>query len=142
MSRTALASYLLYRPDGTYATPAGISTTPADWELTPELQARITPATGCATFPEAPLNATGTPAKGATSFGRGDGRIDGHMHWMTFEYFGGRFHCGKPWDEFGIASRCRTARRSRARAAPRRCSRTSSTTATRLQPHDTRGYPY
>ena len=70
MQATALGRYLLYRPDGTYATPAGISATPADWELTPELQARITPATGCAEFPEAPLNATGTPAKGATEFGR------------------------------------------------------------------------
>ena len=26
------------------------------------------------------------------------------MHWMTFEYFGGRFHCGKPWHPFGIAA--------------------------------------
>ena len=24
------------------------------------------------------------------------------MHWMTYEYFGGRFHCGKPWDAYGI----------------------------------------
>src|SRR5687767_10990524 len=61
MQATALGRYLLYRPDGTFVTPTGVSATPADWELTKELQARITPATGCAEFPEAPLNATGTP---------------------------------------------------------------------------------
>ena len=24
------------------------------------------------------------------------------MHWMTFEYIGGNFHCGRPWHRYGI----------------------------------------
>ena len=24
------------------------------------------------------------------------------MHWMTFEYLGGNFHCGRPWSPYGI----------------------------------------
>ncbi len=24
------------------------------------------------------------------------------MHWMTYEYFGGDFHCGRPWHRYGI----------------------------------------
>ena len=53
------------------------------------------------------------------------------MHWMTYEYFGGKFHCGRPWHPYGIAARAaRLRRRSRARRAPRRRCRTPSTTAT------------
>src|SRR4051794_29503872 len=59
-------------------------------------QLRFVPATGCAVYPEAALSATGTPAKGNTSFGRVGGLVEGHMHWMTFEYLGGKFHCGRP----------------------------------------------
>src|SRR5690349_12543030 len=108
MQATALGRYLLYRPDGTYVTPGGISATPADWGMGADARTldgvpvTITPASGCAAFPEAPLNATGTPSRGATEFGRVGGVVDGHMHWMTYDYFGGRFHCGKPWDPFGI----------------------------------------
>jgi hypothetical protein len=43
-----------------------------------------------------------SPSKGATPFGSVGGFIDGHMHWMTFEYLGGNFDCGKPWDAYGI----------------------------------------
>jgi microsomal dipeptidase-like Zn-dependent dipeptidase len=62
----------------------------------------FSPTDGCAVFPEAELNVTGTPAKGSTSYGEVRGFIDGHMHWMTFEYLGGNFHCGKPWSPYGI----------------------------------------
>ena len=108
MQATALGRYLLYRPDGTFVTPAGVSAdagrlgVSVDAKTLTRRADHVTPATGCAEFPEAPLNATGTPSKGATEFGRVGGAIDGHMHWMTYEYFGGRFHCGKPWDAFGI----------------------------------------
>src|SRR5437763_1798551 len=47
---------------------------------------RVAPAQGCALYPEADLNATGTPAPGATSYGRVGGLVEGHMHWMTYEY--------------------------------------------------------
>ena len=43
-----------------------------------------------------------SPRKGETTYGEVQGLIDGHMHWMTFEYFGGNFHCGRPWDPYGI----------------------------------------
>ena len=31
------------------------------------------------------------------------GLLEGHLHAMAFEFLGGRVHCGKPWDERGIA---------------------------------------
>jgi hypothetical protein len=63
---------------------------------------RFTPASGCADYPEAQLDVTGTPARGSSPYGEVRGFMDGHMHWMTFEYLGGNFHCGKPWDRYGI----------------------------------------
>ncbi len=60
------------------------------------------PAKGCAVYPEAELGATGTPSRGSTSFGTVGGFLEGHMHWMTYEYLGGKFHCGKPWSPYGI----------------------------------------
>jgi hypothetical protein len=60
------------------------------------------PATGCAVFPEAELNATGTPGTGATSYSETRGLIDAHMHMMAFEFLGGDLHCGKPWSPYGI----------------------------------------
>src|SRR4051812_31992281 len=63
---------------------------------------KFTPATGCAVYPEAALDATGRPARSSTSFGRVGGLVEGHMHWMTFEYLGGQFHCGRPWHPYGI----------------------------------------
>ncbi len=62
------------------------------------------PAGGCAAYPEAELNASGTPARGAAPYAEVSGLIDGHMHWMTFEYIGGNFHCGGPWHRYGIPS--------------------------------------
>ena len=35
-------------------------------------------------------------------YGEVGGLVEGHMHWMTFEYLGGNFHCGRPWDPYGI----------------------------------------
>src|SRR2546423_46524 len=63
---------------------------------------RFVPASGCAVYPEASLDATGRPAKGDTTFGQVGGLVEGHMHWMTFEYIRGRFHCGRPWHPYGI----------------------------------------
>jgi hypothetical protein len=59
-------------------------------------------AKGCAVYPEAELGATGTPSKGKTDYGEVGGFLEGHMHWMTYEYLGGRFHCGQPWHRYGI----------------------------------------
>ena len=60
------------------------------------------PADGCAVFPEAELNATGTPARGATPYAATKGFIDAHMHMMGFEFLGGDLHCGRPWSPYGV----------------------------------------
>ena len=64
---------------------------------------RFTPADGCAKFPEAELNVSGEPFRGAAPWANTRGFIDPHFHWMAFEFIGGRFHCGRPWHPFGIA---------------------------------------
>ena len=58
--------------------------------------------------PRPSLDATGTPSKGDTSYGRVGGLVEGHMHWMTFQYLGGNFHCGRPW--YAVRHRLRAAR--------------------------------
>jgi microsomal dipeptidase-like Zn-dependent dipeptidase len=62
------------------------------------------PLDGCAAYPEADTDVTGGPTKGATSFGEVRGFADAHMHWMAFEFLGGRVHCARPWHRFGVAS--------------------------------------
>src|SRR4051812_31465943 len=125
MKATALGSYLLYTKDRKYLAAGDGGLAPADapspaadfvvadaggaaFTLAPKATkavaatVKFTPATGCAAFPEAPLNATGRPFKGATSYGAVRGIVEGHNHWMAFGSFGARFRCGKPWDAYGI----------------------------------------
>ena len=158
MQATALGRYLLYRPDGTFVTarrrrrerpsPA------ADWrvERAPRRplharprerdaqRVRFAPRDGCAVYPEAELNATGTPSKGATPLRRASaGCVEGHMHWMTFEYFGGNFHCGRPWHPYGIPYAlpdCASIEGPQGSAAPFQNFLNYGNPA---QPHDTRG---
>jgi hypothetical protein len=59
-------------------------------------------AGGCTDYPEAPLNVTGAPSTFPTAFGAVKGILDAHMHWMAFEFLGGKAHCGRPWDPYGI----------------------------------------
>ena len=59
-------------------------------------------AAGCATFPEAEVNISGDPTRGATPFEEVRGLADLHMHWMAYEFLGGRAHCGRPWSRYGI----------------------------------------
>lgn len=81
----------------------GLATGSAD-ALTTGAAAPFTfvPATGCADFPEAELNAVGRPLKGKTPYGATRGLIDAHMHMMAYEFLGGSIHCGKPWDAYGV----------------------------------------
>jgi hypothetical protein len=105
------------------------------------LAVRFVPAQGCAVFPEAELNATGTPKPGEVPFGRVGGIVEGHMHWMTFEYLGGNFHCGRPWHPYGIESAlpdCSTIEGPQGAAAPTQNFLNYGNPA---QPHDTSGYP-
>jgi len=64
-------------------------------------------AEGCATFPEAELNVTGEPSKGASPFSQARGTVDAHMHMMAFEFLGGMAHCGRPWSPYGITEALR-----------------------------------
>jgi hypothetical protein len=59
-------------------------------------------ADGCAVYPEAETNATGTPGTGSTPYTATQGFLDAHMHLMGFEFLGGEAHCGRPWDRYGI----------------------------------------
>ncbi|MCW3048608.1 MAG: hypothetical protein JWO74_2892 [Solirubrobacterales bacterium] len=102
---------------------------------------RFAPADGCAVYPEAELDATGTPAKADVSYGRVGGLLEGHMHWMTYQYFGGRFHCGRPWHPYGIPYAlpdCSSIEGPQGVAAPFQNFVNYGNPA---QPHDTSGYP-
>jgi hypothetical protein len=83
MQATTLGRYLLYRPDGTFVTAAGAAAAPsaaAEWRVDDDGTmtsgtgaragpVRFEPASGCAVFGEAGLNASGTPSRGPTPFG-------------------------------------------------------------------------
>ncbi|MBA3300986.1 MAG: membrane dipeptidase [Thermoleophilaceae bacterium] len=59
-------------------------------------------AQGCAEYPEAELNASGTPSGGPVPYGEVRGYADAHEHLMAYEFLGGAAHCGKPWDPYGV----------------------------------------
>jgi microsomal dipeptidase-like Zn-dependent dipeptidase len=61
------------------------------------------PADGCAAYPEAETNATGTPRRGETPWAEVRGLLDAHTHMMAFEFLGGSARCGRPWHPYGIA---------------------------------------
>ena len=61
---------------------------------TPRRPARF-PASGCATYPEAEVNAHGTPSPGPSPQASVHGTIEGHAHITAFEFLGGDFHCGR-----------------------------------------------
>jgi hypothetical protein len=165
MQATALGSYLLYRPDHSFLAlqddgsiaPATAPSPAADWEVEEAgggafrmapasardhtFTVRFAPADGCPVYPEADLNATGTPSRGEYPFGHVGGFVEGHMHWMTFEYIGGRFHCGKPWDRYGIPYAlpdCSSIEGPEGLAAP---VQNFLNFGSPVAPHDTSGWP-
>jgi hypothetical protein len=91
-------------------------------------------AGGCAEFPEAVTEATGTPAKGKYSFGDVRGLIDAHIHMMAFEFLGGSAHCGKPWDRYGVTHALVDCPDHQARISPLEI-------ALGGKPHDPIGWP-
>jgi hypothetical protein len=164
MQATTLASYPLYRPDRTFLAaqddgsvgPAQSPSPAADWRVReagdgaftlspasghgPALNVRFVPGEGCAVYPEADLNATGVPARNVP-YGRVGGIVEGHMHWMTFEYLGGNFHCGRPWHPYGIAYAlpdCSSIEGPQGAAAPTQNFLNFGNPAAA---HDTTGYP-
>jgi hypothetical protein len=61
------------------------------------------PAAGCAVYPEGNVDAVGKPFIGSNPAAQVNGTIDAHTHVTAFEFLGGDFHCGRPWDPYGIA---------------------------------------
>ncbi len=57
---------------------------------------------GCATYPEPQVNIDGAQPTGDTSYEEVSGYIDGHVHWMAFEFIGGEIRCGRPWHRYGV----------------------------------------
>ena len=118
---TALGRYLLLRADGTFVTATGTATAPsadADWLVEDESGA-LTFTLGDKKIPGVKAVARrrlrGLPrGRAATRRVRRrrarcpsasvGGIVEGHMHWMTYEYFGGKFHCGRPWHPYGITA--------------------------------------
>jgi len=165
LKASALGRYLLYSKDGKFLTaqddgsltqqdapsPAADFTVQEaagdGFTLAPQSTGKpvatvtFTPADGCADFPEADLQATGTPSKGATEYGRVGGIVEGHNHWMAYGSFGGHFRCGSPWHEYGIAYAlpdCAEVEGPQGLAAPLQ---NAFTYGNPVQPHETAGYP-
>ncbi|MHB8692606.1 MAG: Coagulation factor 5/8 type domain-containing protein [Solirubrobacteraceae bacterium] len=124
MQAAALATYLLYTPNGGYLVDGGagvlksVSTpgTSAEWAVAGDgargftlsnvatgtsLPVTLTPASGCSTYPEAQVGATGPSFAGASPEATVLGTVEGHAHLTAFELFGGDWHCGRPWSPFG-----------------------------------------
>jgi hypothetical protein len=124
MQAAALGIYLLYEPNGDYLIGAGANrftnaatpSTAAEWVLTGTQRHGFTltdlgngthtavaflPATGCAVYPEAGVDATGKPFRGASPEANVLGTVEGHAHVTAFQLFGGDWHCGRPWSPYG-----------------------------------------
>ncbi|WP_139982259.1 hypothetical protein [Nocardioides litoris] len=56
----------------------------------------------CPAHPEAQVDISGWPHAGVTPFQEVRGFVDAHTHGMAYEFLGGRAHCGKPWDQYGV----------------------------------------
>ncbi|MFC9970163.1 Coagulation factor 5/8 type domain-containing protein [Spirillospora sp. NPDC127200] len=65
------------------------------------------PPAAVARAPEPSTGATGTPFAGTGADGQVRGYVDAHSHLMSYEAFGGKLMCGKPFDPKGIASALR-----------------------------------
>ncbi len=120
---TRLGEYLLYGTakdfvtlDATGAVTRTAEPSPAaEWRLGPDLTltnvgsgrsqgvATLTPATGCAVFPEAAPAVEGPSPTASPSTGEVSGTVDTHGHIAAFEIFGGDWHCGTPWHPYGPA---------------------------------------
>ena len=166
MQATGLGTYLLYREDRTFLAaqddgamaPAPEPSPAADWSVEeagggaftlaplsapdgPKKTARFAPAEGCPEYPEAPLSARARRARAGPEYLGVGGLVEGHMHWMTYEYFGKRFHCGRPWHRYGIPYAlpdCEDIEGPQGTAAPLQNALNYGNPA---QPHDTSGYP-
>jgi microsomal dipeptidase-like Zn-dependent dipeptidase len=128
MQATTLGVYLLYGVHrdflaqgnvftGYRVAPATRPSRAAEWRVTGTGATRFTitnlatgisrpiafrPATGCAVYPEAQVDATGQTFRGPNPTAAVRGTVDGHTHVTAFRFLGGDFHCGRPWDPYGV----------------------------------------
>ena len=124
MQAAALGTYLLYTPRDQYLADIGsgsLAEKPdpspaAEWVVkgharrgftmsnlatTTRIPVRFIPTRGCATYPEAQVDATGNSFAGSTPEANALGTVEGHAHITAFELFGGDWHCGAPWSPYG-----------------------------------------
>jgi hypothetical protein len=117
MQATTLGQYLLYGGPGNFL-GAGLKSESSPSESTvwvvgahftitnrltgEQVAVSFQPASGCAVYPEAGVNATGRTFAGAAPESQVTGTIDAHTHVTAFEFLGGDWHCGRPWHAFGI----------------------------------------
>jgi hypothetical protein len=124
MQAASLGVYLLYTPQGGYAVDHGggqfaVDSAPgasALWQVSGRARSGFTLTNtqtkvarhvkfvrghGCATYPEAGIEATGKSFRGASPESSVLGTVEGHAHVTAFELFGGDWHCGRPWSPFG-----------------------------------------
>ena len=123
MQATALGQYLLYDSHRRFVADSGGALAAVDqpspkanWVLNGDsgsftlhnlgtgmdVPVSFTPASGCAGYPEAQVNATGASFSGASPEADVKGTIDAHAHITAYEFLGGDFHCGRPWDPYGV----------------------------------------
>ncbi len=125
MQAAALGVYLLYTTQGGYLDDAGggsvqAADTPSsasEWRVDggskrgftltnlatgTRLPVRFAAATGCATYPEAQVGATGPSFAGASPEANVLGTVEGHAHVTAFDFLGGDWHCGAPFSPFGV----------------------------------------
>ncbi|MDX6668101.1 MAG: hypothetical protein QOK04_1481, partial [Solirubrobacteraceae bacterium] len=98
------------------------------------------PASHCAVYPEAGIDAHGTPFQGASPIADVKGTADPHTHLTAFEFIGGDFHCGRPWHPFGVASAlpdCASIQGPQGDAAP---VQNFLDYGEPVHPHDTKGW--
>ena len=126
MQATTLGQYLLFGTHQDFLAQTGLLTiglnsTPskrAEWQVTGTgatgftlknlgggltKSVRFVPHTGCADYPEAQVDATGSTFTGASPLGPVRGTVDAHTHTTAFEFLGGDWHCGRPWHPYGVA---------------------------------------
>ncbi len=120
MQAAALGQYLLYGVHddfiGSSLTPVSTPSPSTTWVVTgssasgfqfanlgsgKSMPVTLTPATGCAVYPEAQVDATGPAFTGPSPEAAVQGTVEGHAHVTAFELFGGDWHCGRPFSPYG-----------------------------------------
>ena len=162
MQATTLGIYLLYGVRGNFLTetedgavaPRAAPSASAEWivdgDATPgftmtnvatgrAIPVTFTPAKGCAVYPEAEVGATGTPFKGAKPDATVKGTVDAHAHVLSYEFFGGDWHCGRPWHPYGAPDALPDCRRYQQGSNGVIANFLDS--GSPVYPHDTRGWP-